>query len=107
MNLVLNKEVYHRGDSAEECSSDILSIFDCFRVWRTQCDTTSGPWNGSYEVGNHEDIVPVMIVGRSDVRPTPTCKSPEDTHTSDELGESLSGLCRQKIPESDEGESRT
>jgi hypothetical protein len=51
--------------------------------------------------------MPIMVVGRRDICPTTTGKSPEQPNTSNELGKSRVRPCSKKIPKENESESRT
>jgi hypothetical protein len=42
--------------------------------------------------------VPVMVVGRCDVRPSAACKSPEQAEERNDFREGTAGLSRQEVP---------
>lgn len=72
MHLVLNKEVDERHQRREEGTCKELSVFECGRIAWAQSKAAQGPWQGRYEVRDHENVVPVVIVGRGHVRPSAT-----------------------------------
>lgn len=99
MNLVLDKEVDQGYQSSEKGAAKDLPVVDCSWVVRTQRETSDGPWKSSDKVGNHEDVMPVVVVGRSDIGPASASEGSEDAHTSDELGKTGVGSCGQDIPQ--------
>jgi hypothetical protein len=88
MNLVLNVEVDQRYYQGIEASRKIFSVLQGDRVPRTERDTAKSPWDSSHQVGNHEDIVPVMVVGGRYIGPSAASQSSEQAHASDELWKS-------------------
>ena len=107
MDFVLYKPVYQRYQSPKECSCNDLSKFYRLLIRRTKRQTSNGPWQGSYKVWDHEDIVPIVIIRRSDISPSSACKRPENTHTNDEFSHSSPWPWSEKIPYYHESESRT
>lgn len=72
MNLVLDKKVYQGDDAAVECARQVFSVLDGDRIGRAQRKTAKSPGNGGKEIGDHEDVVPVMVIGRSNIGPPST-----------------------------------
>ncbi len=98
MDLVLDEEINQWHKSAEEGASKVLSILDGPRVGRAQSETPRCPRDGEYYVCDHEDIVPVVIIRRSDIGPPTTGESPEDTEERNRRGQGPAGLPRQEVP---------
>lgn len=104
---MLNKEVDEWDETPVERARHIFPVFDGGRVRRAQRNTAEGPWNGGKQVRDHEDVVPVMVVGRGDIGPATTSEGPEQAPEGDEAGELMAWPARQEVPEGDENESRT
>ncbi len=104
---MLDEEVDQGHEGAEETGGQVLPVLDGLRVGRAESDAAGGPGDGEYEVRDHEDVVPVVVVGRCDVCPAAACQCPDEAGAGDELGEGASGARGEEIPEADEGESRT
>lgn len=81
---MLDKKVNERHEGTEEGAGEVFAVLDGGRVGRAEGNTASGPGQRRDNVGNHEDVVPVVIVGRGDVRPAATGQCAEETHGSDE-----------------------
>lgn len=63
MHLVLNEEVNQRHQSRKEgASEELAELQGCWVSW-AQSQGTDRPRQRCYQVGDHEDIVPVVIVG--------------------------------------------
>lgn len=107
VDLVLDEEVDEGNDGAVETAGDILPIFDGLGVRRAQSKAGECPGNRRDKVGDHENVVPVVIVSRGHVRPTAAGQRPKDAPEGDELGQVVAGLRSKEVPQADEGESRT
>jgi hypothetical protein len=66
---------------------------------RAQGEAAQGPGESGYQVGDHEDVVPVVGVGRRNVGPSTTGQRPEDANTSDEFGQRRVCSSSQDVPE--------
>lgn len=86
MDLVLDEEVHQRYDCSEKTSCKDLAVFDGLYVRRAQNVAAIGPRNGSDQVRDHEDVVPVMVVGGSNVGPTTAGQGAKDANAGDKLG---------------------
>ena len=106
MHLVLDEEVDQGHEGAEETSCQVFAILDSLGVGGAEGNAARRPGNREYEVRNHEDVVPVMVVGRRDVRPSAACQRPDEARNGDGLGEGATGLRSEQVPQSDERESR-
>lgn len=106
VDLVLDEEVDQRYKGSEEGTTEDLTVIDGLGVVGAQSDTAEGPGQSSNEVGDHENVVPVMVVGRRDVGPASAGKGSEDADTQNELGQGLVGSCCQEVPQGDEQETR-
>lgn len=98
MNLVLDEEVYQGYQSAKKCSRQVFSVFDRSRIVRTKGETPKSPWEGSNEVRDHKDIMPIVVVGGSDICPASACNCPKKTGVCDELGEARVWTRREEVP---------
>jgi hypothetical protein len=102
VNLVLNKKVDQRHQSRKERAGKQLSVFERRRVRRTQGEAAQRPWKCRYEVRDHEDVVPVMVVGRGDICPSATRQRAEDANTSNKFGKRGVRFAGQDIPQADQ-----
>ena len=82
MDLVLNEEIYQGDKCSKEARCQDFSVLNSSRVLRAEGQTTQSPWKGSYEIRDHENVVPVVVVGRSDIRPTATGDGSEKSSSS-------------------------
>lgn len=105
MDFVLDEEVYHRHQRAEEQASKDLAVPNCPRVVGAQGKTAYCPWHCSNEVGDHENVVPAVIICRGDICPSSTCNRAKDTGTKHELRQCGVRSCCQNVPEEDQGET--
>lgn len=86
MDLVLNEIVDQRNQSSEEQAGHDFAVLDGTVVVRAERKATQGPRQGGHQVRDHEDIMPVVVIGRCDIGPTTTCQCPENTHAGNQLG---------------------
>lgn len=107
MDLVLNEEVNQRDECCEERPSKELPVLDSCGVARAQSKAAKSPRQSGHQVGDHKDVVPVVVIGRGNVCPSSAGQCSEDANTGDELGEGRVGTASQDVPEADESESRT
>jgi hypothetical protein len=98
VDLVLDEEVDQRHQGREEGASEYLSEPDSGGVLWAQSKTAQGPGKCGYEVRDHEDVVPVVGVGRGYVCPSTTRQRAEDANSSNEFGESGVRFTRQDVP---------
>lgn len=98
MDLMLNEIVDQRNQCSEEQTGHNLAVLDSTAVVGAERKTAESPWQSSDQVRDHEDIMPVMVVGRCNVSPTSTSQSTEDTHAGNELGQSRIGARREDVP---------
>jgi hypothetical protein len=106
VDLVLDEEVEHRHKGGEEGATKELAVVDGLGVVGAQGDAADGPGYGRDEVRDHEDVVPVVVIGRCDIGPASTGEGSEDANAQDELGECLVGSRSQDVPQSNEEETR-
>lgn len=86
MDLVLNEIVDQRNQSSKEQAGHDFAVLDGTAVGRAEREATQGPRQGGHQVRDHEDVMPVVVVGRCDIGPTAACQCPEDAHPGDQLG---------------------
>lgn len=109
MHLVLNEVIGQWDNGSKERSSKDLSILQCpvISPTRTQGNAACRPWNRSNEVGNHKDVMPVMIIRRCNVCPSTTAECSKEADAGDEFWEGAAALGCHAVPEGDEGKSWT
>ena len=107
MDLVLNEEVnqWHKG--REETAGKNLTVLERSSILRTEGNAADCPWQSCDEVGDHKDVVPVMVIGRGDICPSSAGECSKDTNASDELGEGRVWATGQDVPKADKSESGT
>lgn len=105
VNLVLDVKVYEGDDGAEESPRNPLAVQDCPCVCGARGETSEHPRDGCHEVRDHENVMPVMVIGRRHVRPAAAGKCPEDAEKCNHLGQTATRACRQDIPQRDERKS--
>lgn len=107
MDLVLDEVVdqWHQG-SKEKASHD-LAILDGTAVVRAEGQATQSPRQGGHQIRDHENIVPVMVVGRSDIGPASARQGPEDTNAGNNLRQGVVRARTEDVPQEDEEEART
>ena len=98
MHFVLDVKVNEGNESAEEGTGQIFSQLDGSRVGRAKHKATHGPRNGSDYIGNHEDIMPVVIVRRCNVCPASAGQGPQDAEEGESLGKAAARSGSQNIP---------
>lgn len=106
MNLVLDKKVNQRHKGAKEQTGHNLAVLGRAPVL-AQGKTSQSPRQRRNQIGDHEDIMPVMVIGRCHVGPASAGEGPEQTNTRDHLRQGRLGTRGQDIPEEDEGETGT
>ena len=104
---MLQEKVHQRHEGPEEGGGQELPVPHGPRVWRAERDAPDGPRKGDDEVGDHEDVVPVVVVARGDVAPAAAGEGAEEAEGRDELGEGAAAFAGEDVPEADEGESGT
>lgn len=107
MHLVLNEEVDQWHYSPKEGTRQVLPQLNRLRVGWAHHETANGPWQGRYQVADHEDIMPIVVVGARDICPTTTGQSPEHAHTSNPLGTALALPVDQAVEQEDQQEAGT
>lgn len=106
MDFVSDEEVDERNECREERSGEELPVFQSSGIARAQREAANSPWQGSHEIRDHEDIVPVVVICRRDICPPSASQCSEDADSSDEFGEGRVRSAGQDIPETYKGESR-
>lgn len=104
MNLVLYVKVDQGEDAPIECARDVFPILDGGRVGRAQDDTSKSPRDGGQQIRDHEDVMPVVVIGGGDVGPAGASHGPEQSPEGDEAGHPCVLVSRQQVPEADERE---
>ena len=63
VDLMPDEEVNQWHKCREEGSSEKLPVLESGGVARAQSKASNSPRQGSHQVRDHEDVVPVMIIG--------------------------------------------
>lgn len=107
VDLVLDKEIKRGEKSSKERRAQKLSVSHSGWVrFGAQGNTSNGPGYGGDKVGNHENVVPIMVVGGCHIGPATAGKGSEDADSKDELGESRVWAGGQEIPHAYQQEAR-
>ena len=104
MHLMLNKKPNQRHKRPKESIRRSLPILDRLRIRWAKHNTPDCPGECSDEVRDHEDVVPVVVVGGGDVGPAAAGEGAEDADAGDEFGEGAAAAGGHEVPEGDEGE---
>lgn len=91
MNFMLYKEVNHRNDGSEEGRRDVFPIFDCLGIRRAQDEAADRPGDCGYQIRDHKDIVPIVIVGRRDIGPAAAHERTKQSHGGHKFRKGLAG----------------
>lgn len=70
VHFVLNEKVDERKYSSVERPGKVFTVLHSCGVLGTHGDHTECPRDGGDQVRDHEDVVPVMVIRRGDVRPS-------------------------------------
>lgn len=105
VDLVLNEKVNERHKGSEKGTGKELAVLDSRRVVGAERNAASGPGESSDNVGNHENIMPIVVVGRGNVGPATTREGTQDTHEGDKAWQLGAGLAGKEVPETDKGET--
>ena len=103
---MLDEEVDERDQCSKECSSQVFPQLDRSWVGRAQRETTQCPRKRRDQVADHENIVPIVIIRARNICPTSAGQRPEDTHSSDELGQAGARAVGHAVEEEDQQEAR-
>ena len=82
MNLVLNEEIDQWHYRAKKQSCKYFSIFHSSRVVPAEGEAPQSPRDCGNKIRYHENIVPIVIVCRCDICPTPTAERSEQSNSS-------------------------
>lgn len=86
MDLVLDKEIDQRHESAEEGTSQIFPVLDSLRIWGAEGQAPGGPRDGKDDIRDHQNVVPVVVIRRRDVRPASAGQCPNNARDRNRLG---------------------
>ena len=106
MNLVLDKEIDQRHERAKEEPTKNFAVFDRNGVWRAQSETAPRPRYSCHKVRDHENIVPIVVIGRGHVCPSSASQGSEEASSSNDGWKVGVGSLGKEIPESNECKSR-
>lgn len=98
MHLVLDEKVDQWDECAKERAREHLPVFDSRWVRWAERETSQCPWQSRDKIRNHEDIMPIVVIRRSDICPASTSECPEDAHSNYEFGEGFILSGRHCIP---------
>lgn len=106
VHLVLNEVVDQGHQCSKEEASHDLAVFDSPAVVRAQGEAAQCPWQGGNKIGDHKNVVPVVVIGRGNIGPSTASQSSEDSHTSNDLRQGRIGTRGQHVPQENESEAR-
>jgi len=104
VDLVLDEEVYERNQRSEEAASEIFPVLDRGCVGRAQRKAAGSPRDGEHKIGDHQNIVPIVVVSRRDIGPSSAGQCTNNARDGDRLWQSTAGFGCEEVPEPDEGE---
>lgn len=107
MDFVLDEKVDQWDQCSKEPSRKILSVLDRLGVRWAEVDASGRPWDRKYQVRDHQDVMPIVVVGRRDVGPPSAGERSNKTREGDPFGKRVAGFGGQEIKEADKGEPRT
>lgn len=81
---MLEKEMGHRHQITNEQARHNFSVFHSLCIRWTDRQTAKYPGQGEDQVGDHEDIMPHVIIGRSHIRPSSARQRPQDACRCDD-----------------------
>ena len=87
VNLVLYEEVYQGYQGTKKAACKDLPVFHGSWVVWTKCQAAQRPWQCSDQVGDHENVMPAMVIRRSDIGPSAACQCPENPYSGYEFGQ--------------------
>ena len=105
VDLVLYKEVYERCQVAKEASCKKFSVTQGPGIVRVQSNATERPRNRGYQIGYHENVVPVMVVCRRHIRPPSASQGSKKTGAEHKFGQDGIGTSGHGIVENDKGKT--
>lgn len=98
MNLVLDEEVDEGHERAKERARNDLPVLDGLGVRWAQGNAAQGPRKRCDDVGDHENVVPIMVVGRGDVCEAAASQGSENAHEEHEPRQPLAGFPGEEVP---------
>lgn len=98
MNLVLDEEVDQGHQGTKETASKEFAVSNGFRIVPAESKTSQRPREGGHEIGNHENIMPIVVVGRCHICPSTTCHRSEYAGPKNELRQRGFGARSHGIP---------
>lgn len=99
VNLVLDKVINERYQGPEEQPGKDFAVLDGFFVGlRGEQETANRPRQSEDQVSNHENVMPVMVVRRSNVNPSTAGNGTEKSDREDKLGSECAGTGSQEKP---------
>jgi hypothetical protein len=107
VHLVLNKVVNQGNQCSKEQASHDLPILDSTAVVWAQRKAAQRPRQGGHQVRDHENVMPIVIIGRCHIGPTAASQGAEDAYTCNELGQGRVWTRSEHVPQKDKGEAGT
>lgn len=107
MHFVLDEEVDQGYEGCKECSAQIFPVLDRLGIWWAESNTANGPGQSGDKIADHENVMPVMVIGARHISPTSASQGPEHADSGNELGQAGARAIGKAVPEEAEGESGT
>lgn len=106
VHLVLDEEIHQRHKRAEESTSQVFPVPNGGRIRRAKHQAANRPGQGSHQVADHENVMPIMVIRARNVRPSTTSECPEHAHAGNEFGQCAARPIGQAVKEEDQHKSR-
>jgi len=107
VHLVLDEIVDQWHQCSKEKASHDLAVLDGTTVVRAQGQAAQSPRQGGHQIRDHENVMPVMVVGGGDIGPASAGQRPEDTDAGNNLRQGVVRTRTEDVPQENEEEART
>lgn len=107
VDFVLDEEVEQRHDCRKESGGKYLPVLDRFGIRRAEFDAADGPGDGSQEVRDHEDVMPIVIIRGRNICPAAASECPKYANSRYPLWQGIAFPRGHHIPQRNQGESWT
>ncbi len=98
MDFVLDEEIDQGNQSPEKGACEVFPVFNSLYVFWAQCQTTNGPRKSCNEVRDHENVMPIVIIGGGNVGPSSACECSKKAHECNEFRKCLTRPGCEEVP---------
>ena len=95
---MLDVKVHHGYHGRKENGCYTLPPLDSNPVRWAEHNASKRPWQRRDEIGDHEYIVPIVVVRRRDIGPSAAHHGPKQANGRENLGKVGTRAARQEIP---------